>query len=97
MTERARYKQLGEHGNVHELSQQAWADSCSRNSSGVTNLFRGQLQSTLTCPACSAESHKFEDFQDVCLPLPQVSSLSLEVRSYGRSLMLIFALSAGFP
>ena len=42
----------------------------------MSDVFEGQLQSTLTCSACGTHSHSFEVFQDLSLPPPTISSPS---------------------
>ena len=45
----------------------------------------GQLQSTITCSACRAESHCFDLFLDLSVPLPQPRGLR---RSYGHAVSM---------
>ena len=45
----------------------------------------GQLQSTITCSACRAESHCFDLFLDLSVPLPQPRGLR---RSHGHAVSI---------
>ena len=43
----------------------------SRCSSVIHDVFAGLLQSTVCCPDCGHESHKFDEFLNLTLPLPK--------------------------
>lgn len=55
-------------------AEEAWQQARTAQSSVVSDVFEGQLQSTLSCGTCGARSHNFEVFQDLSLPLPQDAS-----------------------
>lgn len=71
------YKELKGEGSVKTQADEAWDYAHSRSSSVIQDVFAGQLQSTLQCPACGALSHTFDEFMDLSLPLPQESGLSV--------------------
>ncbi|DBA96007.1 TPA: hypothetical protein ACH3X1_001511 [Trebouxia sp. C0004] len=71
------YKELKGDGTVSQQADEAWEYAHSRSSSVIQDIFAGQLQSTLECPACHALSHTFDEFMDLSLPLPQKSGHSL--------------------
>ena len=68
-----------EAGHVRQ-AQQAWCAARARQSSLVSDLFEGQLQSSLTCGSCRATCHNFEAFQDLSLPLPEEDGLTIQVQ-----------------
>ena len=69
------YKELKGEGSVSQQADEAWEYAHSRSSSVIQDIFAGQLQSTLQCPDCHAESHTFDEFMDLSLPLPQQGGL----------------------
>ncbi len=71
------YKELKGEGTVSQQADEAWEYAHSRSNSVIQDIFAGQLQSTLECPACHAVSHTFDEFMDLSLPLPQKSGHSL--------------------
>ena len=82
------YKELKGEGEVRAQADEAWMYDRSRRNSVITDVFAGQFQTTVTCSACGVESHTFEDFLDISLPLPEASHAtaccSIEVK-YDRS------------
>ena len=62
-------------------AQQAWCTARGQQSSIISDLFEGQLQSSLTCSSCRATCHNFESFQDLSLPLPEEDGLTIQVLS----------------
>ena len=74
---KAPYKELKGEGTVSQQADEAWEYAHSRSNSIIQDIFAGQLQSTLECPACHALSHTFDEFMDLSLPLPQKGSRSL--------------------
>ena len=58
---------------------QAWHAERAAHSSIISDLFEGQLQSSLQCSVCYDTSHNFEAFQDLSLPLLPRDELSIEV------------------
>ena len=71
---KAPYKELKGEGTVSQQADEAWEYAHSRSNSIIQDIFAGQLQSTLECPACHALSHTFDEFMDLSLPLPQKAS-----------------------
>ena len=69
------YKELKGEGSVSQQADEAWEYAHSRSNSVIQDIFAGQLQSTLQCPDCQAESHSFDDFMDLSLALPQQQGL----------------------
>ena len=67
------YKELKDEGSLKKQADEAWDYNRSRSSSVFTDLFAGQLQSTLQCP-CGEFSHTFSDCYDVSCPLARESS-----------------------
>ena len=55
---------------VENLAQIWWEESLSRDSSGLIDLFQGQLVNILTCSHCSNSTYTFEVFLDLSLPIP---------------------------
>ena len=47
-----------------------WNHHISRNRSIVSEMFEGLLMSTLKCTACGKQSHTFEVFSNLSLPIP---------------------------
>ena len=60
---------------------EAWHQARTHQSSIVSDIFEGQLQSTLTCDTCGTRSHSFEVFQDLSLPLPHTSPGNLSIQA----------------
>ena len=71
------YKELKGEGSVSAQANEAWDYAHSRSSSVIQDVFAGQLQSTLQCPACGTLSHTFDEFMDLSLPLPQKPSFGI--------------------
>lgn len=71
------YKELKGEGSINAQADEAWDYGHSRSNSVIQDIFAGQLQSTLQCPACGALSHTFDEFMDLSLPLPQTAGLSV--------------------
>jgi ubiquitin C-terminal hydrolase len=55
-------------------SQQAWSHYLTKNDSIVTEIFGGQLQSSIECQTCHHKSFCFDPFLDLSLPLGAGSS-----------------------
>jgi ubiquitin C-terminal hydrolase len=55
----------------------AWANYLRLNSSVVTDLFGGQLQSRIQCQHCSYVSRTFDPFLDICVEIPRSGSKTL--------------------
>lgn len=95
------YKELKGEGSVSQQADEAWEYAHSRSNSIIQDIFAGQLQSTLQCPHCHAESHTFDEFMDLSLPLPQqqglrqrASSCTIQVACCTASLLLDVLLSS---
>mgnify|MGYP003386019446 CR=1 FL=1 len=54
-----------------ELANQAWEQYVNRNNSVISDIFAGQLQSTVTCTECNHESYSFDPFLDLSVPIPR--------------------------
>ncbi|WIA11761.1 hypothetical protein OEZ85_011855 [Tetradesmus obliquus] len=65
------YRELSSHGSVLQQAAEAAGYARSWHDSLVDDLFGGQLQSTITCSACGAQSHCFDPFLDLSVPLPR--------------------------
>jgi ubiquitin C-terminal hydrolase len=79
------YKELSSHGSVLQQAAEAAAYARSWHDSLVDDLFGGQLQSTITCSTCGAQSHCFDPFLDLSVPLPRgKAQVSLQVRVLSR-------------
>eukprot|EP00347_Sterkiella_histriomuscorum_P015390 403357200 len=70
--------------SVQEQSEGWWRYYKSRESSIIQDIFEGQLHIRTKCQLCGYESHKFDNFMDISVPVPQVSDQS----SRGQSVQL---------
>ncbi|XP_075218366.1 ubiquitin specific protease 32 isoform X2 [Lycorma delicatula] len=61
------------------VAQESWEATTLRNRSIITDLFYGQLKSSITCSVCGYESAKFEAFNSLSLPLPLESFVHVQV------------------
>jgi hypothetical protein len=66
-------------GSEEELALQFWSNNLRRNASFVYSLFLGQLRSQLTCQKCKHSKLNFETFSSISLPVPQNSSIQIEI------------------
>ena len=66
-------------GTEKELAIEYWSNNLRRNVSFIHSLFLGQLKSTLTCMKCGTEKISFECFSSLNVPIPQKSTIFLEV------------------
>ena len=55
---------------IEDLASLWWQESTRRDSSGLTDLFQGQLMHILTCSNCHNSTYTFEVFLDLSLPIP---------------------------
>jgi ubiquitin carboxyl-terminal hydrolase 2/21 len=55
---------------LDELAEQSWKKKLSTDNSYITDLFMGQLRSSLICVKCQHASYSFEPFRSLSLPLP---------------------------
>lgn len=67
------YRQLEGKGSEVEQAEEAWQYARTWHDSIVDDIFGGMLQSTLRCNSCKRESHCFEPFIDLALPIPAPS------------------------
>lgn len=56
---------------AREESRKAWNSYLTLNDSVVTDIFAGQLQSTLECLTCRNKSFCFDPFLDLSVPIPK--------------------------
>jgi ubiquitin carboxyl-terminal hydrolase 4/11/15 len=59
-----------EPADLSAAAQREWAAHKARHDSRVVDLFHGQLDSSLKCRQCGRESHRFEPFVFLSLPVP---------------------------
>ncbi|XP_031569756.1 ubiquitin carboxyl-terminal hydrolase 2-like isoform X2 [Actinia tenebrosa] len=59
-----------------EKADKSWKQYLARDNSKITDLFVGQLKSTLKCTECGHKSVTFDPFWDLSLPIPRKSSSS---------------------
>ena len=57
-----------------ELGNRCWRRYLKRDDSPITDLFLGQLRSTLRCEDCSNESVTFEPFWFLSIPIPSLKT-----------------------
>lgn len=74
---------------LDELASQSWAQYLRKNDSIITDLFAGQLQSTIECQSCHKTSTCFDPFLDLSVPIPRP-----EAGAQGRGGLLGRAASA---
>lgn len=74
------YKELSGEGTEAEQAAQAEAYARSWHDSLVDDLFGGFLQSTVTCNSCHHQSHCFDPFLDLSVPIPTSKQVSVQVR-----------------
>lgn len=60
-----------------EKATVSWNIFKSMNDSVITDIFAGQLQSTVTCHGCNYRSVTFEIFMDLSLPIPKITNATL--------------------
>jgi ubiquitin carboxyl-terminal hydrolase 2/21 len=56
---------------AREESRKAWNSYLTLNDSVVTDIFAGQLQSTIECLTCRNKSFCFDPFLDLSVPIPK--------------------------
>ena len=62
-----------------EIAAQYWRKFLALNASVVTELFAGQLKSTVVCPRCERVSVSFDPYTMLSLPLPTNSTRNVVV------------------
>jgi len=65
------YKELQGKGTVEEQAAEARSYARSWQDSLVEDVFGGQLQSTVTCRRCHRQTHCFDPFLDLSVPIPK--------------------------
>lgn len=63
-----------------ESSEENWKRFKEMNKSIISDLFYGQLKSTVTCQGCFHQSETFDSFNCLSLPIPQLFNDSIELR-----------------
>ena len=66
-------KNKGENESDKECSKRYWDNYLKRNNSIITDLFCGQIKSTLTCPNCGFINIVFDPFTTLNLNIPESS------------------------
>lgn len=71
---------------VSDQALRWWKNYVDRFDSTISDIFLGQLKSTVKCLSCQHVSHSFDPFMDVSLPIPQTvqSIYRLFTRIYNR-------------
>ena len=64
------YKELSGEGEPREVIEDWWEYNNSRENSIITDYFRGQLLSTITCTTCKHKNYAADTFLDLPLPIP---------------------------
>jgi ubiquitin C-terminal hydrolase len=59
-----------------EVAAIYWAYYHDRGNSVVTDLFRGQQRSVITCASCGTASRAFDPFEELLLPIPRGAQVS---------------------
>lgn len=54
-------------------ADKSWQDYVRKNDSIITDIFAGQLQSTVECLFCNHKSYTFDPFLDLSVPVPSAS------------------------
>jgi ubiquitin C-terminal hydrolase len=57
-----------------EEASKAWANYLRHNDSVVTDIFAGQMQSTVECLTCGHKSKSYDPFLDLSVPVPRPAS-----------------------
>lgn len=61
---------------IDQQATHAWNAYLRLNDSIVTDMFAGQIQSTIECLTCNTKSHTFDPFLDLSVPIPRPTSAS---------------------
>jgi ubiquitin C-terminal hydrolase len=56
--------------SIQEEAEKAWKAYMKFNDSVISDLFAGQLQSTIECSSCQHRSYCFDPFLDLSVPIP---------------------------
>jgi ubiquitin carboxyl-terminal hydrolase 2 len=76
------YRELKGDGSVVQQAEEADGYARSWHDSTIDDLFGGLLQSTLQCQTCKRESHCFDPFFDLSLPIPSRPSVTVQVKRW---------------
>jgi ubiquitin C-terminal hydrolase len=62
------------------FSEQCWNNEIKREShSIINNLFKGQIRSKITCQECLSEFNKFDTFNIITLPIPNLGLKNIDI------------------
>ena len=67
-----------------QQSRKAWDGYLALNDSVVTDIFAGQLQSTIECLTCHHRSFCFDPFLDLSVPIPKGPEVTQQLKSSWR-------------
>lgn len=77
--------------SIRDQAESSWEKHLATNSSLVTDIFGGQLISTIRCEACGHEKHSFDPFMDLSLPFPKSEQNASDIRPRRRLSLLSMA------
>ncbi|UJR27426.1 hypothetical protein I4U23_008715 [Adineta vaga] len=63
-----------------DVAYEHWANHLARNTSIIVDLFHGLLRSQVKCRVCDLKSVRFDPFNNLSLPLPVDTSISIEIK-----------------
>ena len=72
------YKELSGEGDPQEVIQNWWQYHNGRDNSIITDYFRGQLLSTITCTTCQHKNYSADVFLDLPLPITGRTTTTLQ-------------------
>ena len=62
--------------SVPESADKSWSLYLNMADSIISDMFSGQLQSTIECLTCRHKSNSFDPYLELCLPIPESSKFS---------------------
>lgn len=77
-------RSVEERRKVIEEATKAWDRYLEKNDSVITDLFAGQLQSTIECDVCHNRSSCFDPFLDLSVPIPRICELTTTSKGWRR-------------
>ena len=83
-------KEKGENETDEQCSKRFWDNYLKRNDSIITDLFCGQMKSTVTCPNCKFLNITFDPFNTLNLNIPESSQNRRNHYSSYNDHMIIF-------
>ena len=83
-------KNKGENESDEECSKRFWDNYLKRNNSIITDLFCGQIKSTLTCPNCGFINIGFDPFNSLNLNIPETQNRKYQYSSDYIDMVEIF-------